>query len=323
LFFDANTHNYTEATNLTASFENNKWTVVANYSTTKGKSVLGCYYFVVKQAVPAQVQTPTVNNVAETSLDVHWTKPARVPTSYTVKTVVGGSQSWNVNAPATTLHITGLMPSTGYRFTVVAINAIGSSIVSNPSALVTTLDPIVPSSSTGVIESSSTAEADVSSSSTGQAVESSSTAAPEASSSSTASDPESSSTAADPTAESSSSGPEEASSSSTADNTPVACSVETVATNFQALYAACVCTSPGLNCMVAAKQCTPTAACEQAVTNLLNCRSSASYQNRAAFYEAYDNIVDECAGSNSATSIAGNSFALVTAIALSVIAAQL
>jgi len=170
LFFDANTHNYTDAVNLNVAFDNHKWSVVANYSTLHGKSVLGCYYFIVKQAVPGQVQTPVVSNVAETTLDIQWNKPARAPTSYTVKTVLGGSQSWNVNAPATTLHITGLSASTGYRFTVVAVNAIGNSIVSSPSALVTTSDPIVPASSTGSTEesSSSTAPADVSSSSTAE-----------------------------------------------------------------------------------------------------------------------------------------------------------
>jgi hypothetical protein len=108
-----------------------------------------CADFNVTKTVPAQVAIPTVSLIQATSLHVTWQKPLASglsPTRYFVRMTVGGSKLWVVNAPTTTLHVTGLTKSTAYQFTVQAQNSVGNSTISVASLSATTLAEDTPGS---------------------------------------------------------------------------------------------------------------------------------------------------------------------------------
>jgi outer membrane protein OmpA-like peptidoglycan-associated protein len=106
---------------------------------------------------PSRPAVPTVSTTTLTSATVSYSAPASsggVPiTSYTIQY---SATDWATSEVATSsissatnpYQVTGLTPSTAYKFRVIATNSVGSSIASESSLAATTLTPSAPSAPT-------------------------------------------------------------------------------------------------------------------------------------------------------------------------------
>ena len=106
---------------------------------------------------PSRPAVPTVSDATLTSATVVYSAPAsNGGASITSYTIQYSSTDWATSEVATSslpsatnpFQVTGLTPSTVYKFRVIATNSVGSSIASESSLAATTLTPSVPSAPT-------------------------------------------------------------------------------------------------------------------------------------------------------------------------------
>ena len=106
---------------------------------------------------PSRPSSPNVSNISHTSALVSFTPPTSdggdTITSYSVlysgdDWATSNAASSTISALSSSFSVTGLTPSTSYKFKVIATNGVGASLASQTSAAVTTLTPTPPAAPT-------------------------------------------------------------------------------------------------------------------------------------------------------------------------------
>jgi hypothetical protein len=106
---------------------------------------------------PSRPSSPSISNISHTSALVSFAPPTSdggdTITSYSVlysgdDWATSNTASSTISALSSSFSVTGLTPSTSYKFKVIATNGVGASLASQTSAAVTTLTPTPPAAPT-------------------------------------------------------------------------------------------------------------------------------------------------------------------------------
>jgi len=121
--------------------------------TSDGSKFLACVssasngriYIGSSASIPIVPTTPVVSDITTTSATLSWTDASSDETSFTVDTSTDNVTYTNfgsASADATSLSVTGLIPSTQYWFRVAAVNTAGTSSYATSSTFTTSAEPV-------------------------------------------------------------------------------------------------------------------------------------------------------------------------------------